>query len=109
MDKISCPLSVKSRTNRGMKWNCPQPDLSCAACKSKSTSSKISLNRYASVRMLNIIILEHMWAEKKYISEMKQTLLTEIIELLYREILRQFLLYVENRVLYVKSDDFARR
>lgn len=50
-----------------------------------------------------------MWTEKRYISEMKQMLLTEIIELLYREILRQFLLYVENRVLYVKSDDFARR
>lgn len=50
-----------------------------------------------------------MWTEKKYISEMKQTLLTEIIELLYREILRQFLLYVENRVLYVKSNYFARR
>lgn len=50
-----------------------------------------------------------MWTEKRYISEIKQMLLTEIIELLYREILRQFLLYVENRVLYVKSDDFARR
>lgn len=39
---------------------------------------------------------------------MKQTLLTEIIELLYRKVFRQFLFYVENRIFYVKPDDFAR-
>lgn len=36
-------------------------------------------------------------------------LLTEIIEFLYCEVFRQFLLYVKNRIFYVKPDDFARR